>query len=313
MSEPITERGDPRDRIANQQPLSPRVTNTSHVLELTSEEYHADPCDVPSLNSTTARLLLQRTPAHAKAQHPKLSDQLVSRTSDAMDMGTAVHQLLLKDDRVQVLPYPDWRSKEARESRDIVRAAGRVPMLEAKWDEAQEIAAAVRERMFELPKPTPFTAGTPETTLVWEDTGGAVCRARLDWLRDNLTVIDDLKVTGRTADPRQWQKQIFNMGYDVQAALYIRGVHKVHGTQPKFRWVIAETYPPYEVSVVELDDYEMFAAGVKVDAAISIWNACLKSGEWPGYDREVFVAKAPGWARDESDAWADVEIDEVPF
>lgn len=283
------------------------------VLELTSEEYHADPCDVPSLNSTTARLLLQRTPAHARAQHPKLTDHVVSRTSDAMDMGTAVHQLLLRDDRVDVGDYRDFKTNEAKAWRDDARAAGRVPLLRHKWDEAQQVAAAVRTRMLELPTPTPFTAGTPETTLVWDDVDGAVCRARLDWLRDDLTVIDDLKVTSRTAEPRKWQAQIFNMGYDVQAALYVRGVQHVHGTSPRFRWVIAETYPPYEVSVVELDEHEMFAAGVKVDTALSIWNACLKADEWPGYDRDVFIAKAPGWARDESDAWSDVEIDEVPF
>lgn len=285
------------------------------LLDLTSDEYHADPAPEPSLNSTTARILLSRTPAHAKAQHPRLSDVPIEpRSSDAMDMGTAVHQLLLKDDRVEVADFPDYRKGEARTWRDETRAAGRVPMLTHQWERAQAIADAVRERMLGLAEPTPFTAGTPEATLTWNDTGGAWCRARLDWLRDDLTVVDDLKVTSRTADPRVWERQLFSLGYDVQAALYCRGVLNLYDVTPRFRWVVVETTPPYAASVVELSEQAMFAASVKVDTALSLWNQCMRTGEWPAYDTAVYVAEIPGWQRPREDAWGEVDVDEsVPF
>jgi hypothetical protein len=295
----------------------------AELLDITSEAYHGDPADTPSLNSSTARLLLTATPAHAKAQHPRLADLPIrQRTSKAMDIGTAVHQLLLKDDRVDVADdYADFRTNEAKAWRDLVRAQGRIPMLRHEWDAANEVADALRERMLELPKPTPFTAGTPEATIIYRDRG-AVCRARLDWLRDDLTLIDDLKITTRTASPSKWQRTIFDLGYDVQAAMYVRAVVAMWATQnplmddlesPRFRWVVAEAYPPYAVTTVELSEQAMYAARVKVDTAIQIWRECLETGEWPAYSRETFIAETPGWQRDTSDAWADVDIDAVPF
>lgn len=287
---------------------------SASLLDLTSDDYHADPCPQPSLNSTTARLLLSKTPAHAKAQHPRLSDvPVVPRTSDAMDMGTAVHQLLLKDDRIEVADFKDYRSKEAQLWRDTMRVGGRIPMLTHQWDRALSVADAVRDAMRGLDKPTPFTAGTPEATLTWQE-NDAWLRARLDWLRDDLTVIDDLKVTSRTADPRVWEKQLWSMGYDVQAALYVRAVEHVHGATPRFRWVVAETTPPYACSVVELSEQAMFAAQMKVETALSVWRQCLARNDWPAYDTSVYVADVPGWQRPREDAWGEVDVDEsVPF
>ena len=266
---------------------------SASLLDLTSDDYHADPCPQPSLNSTTARLLLSKTPAHAKAQHPRLSDvPVVPRTSDAMDMGTAVHQLLLKDDRIEVADFKDYRSKEAQLWRDTMRVGGRIPMLTHQWDRALSVADAVRDAMRGLDKPTPFTAGTPEATLTWQE-NDAWLRARLDWLRDDLTVIDDLKVTSRTADPRVWEKQLWSMGYDVQAALYVRAVEHVHGATPRFRWV---------------------AAQMMVETALSVWRQCLARNDWPAYDTSVYVADVPGWQRPREDAWGEVDVDEsVPF
>ena len=288
--------------------------STVELLDLTSDEYHADPAPEPSLNSTTARILLNRTPAHAKAQHPRLSDvPLEPRTSDAMDMGTAVHQLLLRDDRIDVGIFKDYRTKEAQTWRDLIRDVGRIPMLTHQWERANNIADAVRDQMRGLPKPTPFTAGTPEATITWQDVGEAWCRARLDWLRDDLECIDDLKCTSRTADPQVWVRQLFNYGYDVQAAMYVRGVEKLHGVRPRFRWVVAETTPPYAVQVVELSDQAMAAASVKVDAALSIWNECMDGNRWPAYAPEVHVAEIPGWQKPDVDAWSEVDLSEVPF
>jgi hypothetical protein len=288
---------------------------TAELLDISSADYH----DMPGLNSSTARLLLTATPAHAKAQHPRIADTPPrQRTSKAMDLGTAVHQLLLKDDRVDVADdYADFRTKEARAWRDLVRATGRIPMLRHEWDEAKAVADAVRERMLELPKPTPFTAGTPEQTIVYED-NGAACRARLDWLRDDLTLIDDLKLTTKTASPSKWARDLFSMGYDVQAAMYVRAVEAWVGESSppwtvRFRWVVAEAYPPYAVTTVELSDAAMFAARVKVDAAIQIWNECLANDSWPAYAHDTYIADIPAWQRDTGDAWADVDMEAVPF
>jgi hypothetical protein len=290
------------------------------MLELSSDEYHADPCDTPSLSSTIARVLINRTPAHAKAAHPRLSDvPLEPKTSDAMDMGTAVHQILLRDDRIDVADeWDNYRTRAAQDWRSIVRSIGRVPMLRHQWERAVDVADAIRDQMRGLDEPTPFTHGTPEQTITWQDTGGAMCRARLDWLHNDMTLIDDLKVTSKSADPVVWQKQIWSMGYDIQAAFYVRGLlaylgDMSHPMTPRFRWVVAESSPPYCVSVVELSDADMQAANFAVDGAIDLWNKCLNGNWWPGYKSEPHIAVRPGWATRE-DAWSTVDVDEsVPF
>lgn len=273
-------------------------------------DYHADHGDRPTLSSSIARLLVQKTPAHARAEHPKLTEQPVRRDSPAMDMGTAVHQLLLRDDRVDVLPYDSFRTKDAQADRDASRAAGRVPLLAHQWDEAQEIAARIREQMHELNvNPTPFTHGQAEHVIRFA-ADGADCRAMLDWLHDDRTIIDDLKTT-TDASPRFTERHVFKMGYDIRAAFYVRAVEAEYGVTPLFRWVFAETKPPYPVSIMTLDEDAMSVARDKVDAAISLWNHCLGTGEWPAYSRELQIVGLPPWQRDR---WADVDVDDkVPF
>ena len=117
-------------------------------------EYHQS----AGFSSTLCRAIVLRTAAHAKA----LADGH-GRDSDAMDMGTAVHQLLLRDDRVDVLDYDSFRTNDAKAERDASRAAGRIPLLRHKWDEANEIAGRVREQIIALElDPVPFTEGTAE-------------------------------------------------------------------------------------------------------------------------------------------------------
>jgi PDDEXK-like uncharacterized protein DUF3799 len=270
-------------------------------------EYHADP--ELRLTSTRARLLHHRTPAHAKwaADHP---DQ---PGTSAMALGTAVHQILLRDDRIVVGDFDSFRTKDAREWRDSAYAIGRVPVLASMWDEAREIAGCINGAVLESTvEPTPFTQGTAEHVIRFED-NGAKCRSMLDWLRDDLTIINDLKTTS-DASPRKFERHIFNMGYDIQAAFYVRAVEAAYGVTPKYQWVVAETTPPYPVTIVELSEPDMNAARVKVDAAIAVWNDCLAKDEWPAYGKDVFTAWSPAWARAESESdLSDVDLAEVPF
>jgi len=270
-------------------------------------EYHAQ--TGWTLTSTRARALHFRTPAHCRwlVENP---DQ---PGTAAMALGTAVHQILLRDDRVVVGDFDSFRTKEAREWRDAAHAIGLVPILSAMWDEAREIAGCINGAVIESNvEPTPFTQGTAEHVIRFKD-NGADCRSMLDWLRDDRTVINDLKTTA-DASPRKFERHIFNMGYDLQAAFYIRAVEAAYGVTPKYQWVVAETKPPYPVTIVELSEPDMLAARVKVDTAIGVWNDCLAKNEWPAYGKDVFTAWSPAWARAESDAdLSDVDIAEVPF
>jgi hypothetical protein len=269
------------------------------VLDLTHEQYHADQTGgPPTLSCSIAKLLVSKTPLHAWAAHPRLNPAWEpDGDPEKFDLGTAIHSLFLQGiDLVHLVPADSWRKKEHREERDDARARGKIPMLEKQWDDVARMLDALRLQVAKLPiKPPPFTGGAPEQTIVWDE-DCVKCRARLDWLHDGALTIDDLKTTSASAEPDAWRKTMYGMGADIQAAFYVRGVQAVYGvTFCDFRWIVAETYPPYALSVIDLAPSALALANEKVEHALAVWKRCLERDEWPGYPARVASVDAPGW------------------
>jgi hypothetical protein len=103
---------------------------------------------------------------------------------------------------------------------------------------------------------------------------------------------------------------VYEFGYDLKAAMYLRGVKAVTGVAPRWRWIVVETKPPYLVSVVEPSEAMLAVGNAKLDRALEMWRDCLASGLWPGYGREVHIGEPPSWELRwleeavEEDAWA---------
>ena len=284
---------------------------TAFLLDTSARDYHADPAPEPSLNSTVAKALYLETPAHARQKHPRLMDgAYVATHTDAMDEGTALHQMLLGDDRVDVLDFDSFRSAEAQAARDASRGAGRVPMLRRKWDELAAVGDALKTQVASFPIDPPlFVDGVAEQTIIF-DGEGWTGRARLDWLRNDFAFIDDLKKS-RSAEPRRWQRAMWPLGYDIQAAFYIRAARAAFGVDPVFRWVAIEPTPPYAMTVHVMSPQTLKAAHVKVDQAIELWRECTKTGVWPAYPRTVQTVELPAWQVEAE--WDDTALTEVPF
>lgn len=288
---------------------------TVQLLDIPADAYHADlESDVPTLNSTVAKSLVLETPAHAKQKHPRTADSYVARHTDAMDEGTALHQMLLGDDRVDILDYDSFRTSEAKAARDESRDNGRVPMLQHKWDEISLLGDALKQQVAAFPIDPPlFVDGMAEQTIMWYEMWEGreiACRARLDWLRSDYRTIDDLKKS-RSADPRKWQRAMWPLGYDIQAAFYTRACKAAFDVEPVFRWVAIEADPPYALTVHVLSPQAMEAAQAKVDLALDLWSRCLGSGVWPAYPQTVQVVELPAWMQ--TDVWDDTALTDAPF
>lgn len=267
------------------------------LVELSAVDYHADPCEQPSLSSSIAKLLVTRSPAHAFVAHPRLNPAFVKVEEEKFDLGTAAHALLLEGrNAVQVIEADDWRTKASKELRDEARAAGRIPLLSRHWADVLEMVGMAKQQLADhQADPSLFQDGKPEQTITWED-NGVHCRARIDWLHDSHDTIDDYKTTSRSADPTSWvRSSLFGMGYDLQAAFYLRGCHAVFGSAPEWRWCVQETQPPYALSVITPGPDVLALADAKVDYAISVWKGCLASGRWPAYRPAVATAELPSY------------------
>lgn len=278
---------------------------------MSADEYHADPCERPSLSSSIARTLVGQSPLHAWAAHPKLNPDWKPSDPEAhFDLGNVVHSLLLDDsaEKVEIILFDNWRTDLSQMQRDEAREAGKTPLLAKHYEQAVKIVAGIREQIEWLNiTPALLDQGKPEQTLIWED-HGVLCRARLDWLRDDHRAIDDVKTTGRSASPEQFSRSLFGLGYDVQAAMYQRAVLALTGVVAEFRFVVVETHAPYAVSVVSLSPGSLMLANKKLDYALDAWARCLREDSWPGYPTQVCFAELPSW---EETRWLERELAEA--
>jgi hypothetical protein len=266
------------------------------IQTITSEEYHSS-C---ALSSSLAYLICSQSPLHAWTAS-RLNPDYKRQEEEKFDIGTAAHALLLEGSAsVAMLDYPDWRTKEAQEARVAFRAAGKLPILSKHWDDIRAMVAATGPQLDALKVDPPlFKDGEPEQSLFWEE-DGIQCRARPDWLRDDRATIDDYKTTKGSANPESWTRTLYQIGADIQAAFYLRGLlainlPKVYIPQPSFRFVVQEQTAPYALSVVSLGPAALEIANRKVEYAIHKWRECLEKDEWPGYPARVCVAEIPGY------------------
>jgi hypothetical protein len=278
---------------------------TPGIYTIDEHAYHRDDLglDAPMLSASIATMLLRQSPLHAHAAHPKLGG-FPPDESETFDLGTAAHSLILEGSEANyaIVDANDWRTNAAKQQRDEARAAGKIPLLLRQVENVRNMARMVRSNLAQFEDaPAPLTEGKPEQTLVWNE-DGVWCKARLDWLHDDLLTIDDLKTGAVSAKPEAWTKTLYGRGGDLQAAFYIRGLIAVGrdnfgpGHEPTFRWIVAENAYPYATSVISLSPEGLAHAHEQVEQAIHLWRACLAHDRWPGYPTRTCYVEPPPWA-----------------
>jgi hypothetical protein len=254
----------------------------------------------PQLSASIAHLLESRSPRHAWEASRQLNPDAEREDDGRFDIGNVVHELLLVgESRAVVGEWDEYRTNTAKAWRDGIRAQGLIPLRPKDSDRVFSMIARVREQLdaFELEIPL-LEDGVAEIDLAWEENGVA-CKARVDWLRHDFRSIEDLKTTSRSASPEGFARRLYDIGADVQAAFYLRGVWTLSEGSltraPEFRWIVAETEPPYCVSVVTPGADVLALANAKVDRALALWARCVESDSWPGYPAVVHTAELPPW------------------
>jgi len=269
------------------------------IFDIPEDVYHADGIgETPTLSSSVAHMLIERSPRHAWVAHPKLNPAFEAEDSTKTDLGSVVHTLLLgKGADIRIVDADDWRTKAAKEEREAANAAGMQPILRKHAEQAQYIVAAARAQIDAHEELAGIFANMrAEATLVWQE-GEAWCRARPDVLPHGGNIMVDLKTTTMSAHPDAVQRRLFDTGADVQAAFYLRGAKAVlgRGDEWHFRFVVVETEPPYALSVVALSPYGLAQAETKVNHAIRWWQKCTAANWWPGYPKRTCYVDPPVW------------------
>lgn len=267
------------------------------LYDLPESIYHSDPLPEPSLSHSIARVILSKSPMHAKYAHPRLNPSHEASTpTDAMVAGTALHSLILgKGAKIAPIDADDFRGKAAKEARDNAVSAGQIPVLTHKLAALRMCAATAKDQILSHPDLMGFySEGKTESVMAWQESG-IWCRSMIDRLPlDPRYPVFDLKTTATSASPEEWQKRLVSE-YATQAAFYLRGLKAIKQPRREFFFVVVECNEPFGLSVFTPDASLMEYANQEIERAISIWRQCMKTGDWPGYSQNVAYVSAPAW------------------
>jgi len=295
------------------------ITRPGIYPDMSCEDYFADPCPAPSLTQSLAKLLIARSPLHAKCAHPRLRDTVVEVEPESYEkakaIGNAVHRLMIgRGKDLVIADFDSWRSKDAKSERDDAVAAGMVPILRHHFDVATAMVAAGREQLEHGGYGDAFDIGLGqgEVCVAWEE-DGFWFRTLIDWLPDNRAMAWDYKTTEMSVAPHSIGCMMVDAGWDIQAAMHERGLrhfdvglHQV--AQRNFRFVAQEQEEPYALIVAELPDEVMDLGRRKLQYAVDLWRRSMSTGLWPGYSLDLQHPTYPAWAES---AWLNREIHEA--
>lgn len=249
----------------------------------------------PAFNSTLAKLIVSRAPLHAWTASRSLNPDFEEEHKDEYDLGQIAHGLVLEgsEAKLVIVDAEDWRTKAAREAKAEARIAGKAPILARKMPQVRAIAKAARDAIEASELAGLFAQGEAEHVIQWQE-GTVQCKAKLDFLRTDRKIVLDLKTT-QNAEPNAFIRQITSLGYDVQDEFYCRGTKAKYGTWPLFVFLAVEVDAPHATCLVALNPQMREIAARKVDFALSAWDACSRSGKWPGYSNQIHYAEPNPW------------------
>lgn len=263
--------------------------------------YHSDPLPEPSLSRSVARIIANRTPAHARIAHPRLNPDYQPYEASKFDLGSAAHALILKEGAaIEVIDAADWRTNAAKDARDYARAAGKTPMLRHQYEETVACVDEVRAQLpaFGLGDILSPEHGQSEVVAAWNDPVAGWCRVMFDRLMSDLTIWD-FKFTGIELTDESLSRHMAGMGYEFQHAFYERGIENLYPDlkgRVKFGFVFCEIKPPFAILPVRLSNAAVAKGRAGVQVACERWAMAKATEVWPAYEGDVRVIEYPPWS-----------------
>jgi PDDEXK-like domain of unknown function (DUF3799) len=273
-------------------------------------DYFSDPCPHPSLSQSIAKILIDRSPAHAFLAHPRLNPQPPEEDgySSAKAIGNAVHAIATGRSRdIAIGEWSDWRTKESQVFKTSALESGHMPILRKHWNCAEAMIDATHRQLDAAGHEGAFAAAAQcEVVLAWQEDE--------IWLRTMIDCVAglkvyDLKTSGMNCAPHIVAERPSDLGWDVQAAMFERGLGRLdpeHAGRHEFFFVAQENEPPFALTVVRIGEADLTMGRKKLEVAIEIWRGCMASGEWPAYPADTVTSHPRGWTESQ---WLEREMD----
>lgn len=267
---------------------------------ITDKEYHADPCPTPSFSSGMAQAIIEKTEIEAMLSSQRLNPNYRDKKSDVMDLGVIAEDFILKgeENTFEIAPFDDWRTNAAKEARAQIEAKGLVALNNTTGERLLGDVREMKRRLFEqlgehndypelLQKGKAQQSGFMVENGVWN-------RAKFDWIDESYTdLIADYKTTGLGFD--QWEKNELWGGKYMQSVHYRRVYGTITNTQPRFVFLVQQTFAPFLIKIIELAPEYAEQINMRYFHALNKFSACLTSGKWHGIPPYTFTSYPPPW------------------
>ena len=253
-------------------------------------EYHADPCPSPSLSSSVARILFERSPEHAMLAHPRLNEDFMEKKqSREMAIGSAAHKVIFESSWASLafVEFDNWRTTASREASAEAIKHGMIALLPHERAAVEGMVSKIKlDEILEGQDAPKF-----ESTLAWKE-GVSWYRARPDIITTEHDHIYDFKTTGLAATPSGWgRSQMWE--YAMQAGFYRRGYRALFDKNPTWTFVVQERTPPYSFAKFEFDHAGNEYCDKIAEYSAYTWDQCLRKNTWLSYSPGVNVINAP--------------------
>ena len=201
--------------------------------------------------------------------------------------GQLLHAMALHPETVAdlfaVAPNVDRRTKAGKEAfaQFESESQGKTVVTE----DMIEQSAAMCESMFNNAFVCKLLKGQKEVPFFWtDDLTGELCKCRVDCLTelsDKLIVVDVKSADDASTD--SFMRSAVKYGYDLQAAMYSKGVEVFTGKKPLFVFIVIEKKPPYSINILQADDIFIRRGSDLFREYIGIYHDCKQTNTWYGY------------------------------
>ncbi|MEN0060015.1 MAG: PD-(D/E)XK nuclease-like domain-containing protein [Bdellovibrio sp.] len=264
-----------------------------------AEDYHAQKAYV----SSSPLRKMRKSPAHFYDAWQGEN----AETTHEMEKGTAIHSLLLEQDIWRYVRRP------VKEDGSLVRSNSKeyaaflttltpeqVPVEPEFFDnfEAMLDSFVANKKAMEM-----LNKAKVELSVYAQDpTTMLYVKARPDIWGAGFAA--DLK---STTNMDSFERNIFALGYDIQAAHYLETIKAATGEEiNEFYFIAYEQKSPFGSQIFRLSESDLNRARGQRHLLLSEVAACMKDNSWPSYSDEIREATRPAYMQDDEVSFAGV-------
>lgn len=251
------------------------------IYEISNDEYHS------SLGISRSGLTkIIDAPIYYKAAY---IDKKGSIQTNAMIIGNALHTKVLEPElfnsQYYCLSKIDRRTTDgkAEYAKALAMSNGKTLIKSEDMDLIEVLSYSIKNNNDAIGL---MENTLHEKSLYWtDDETGILCKARPDFmfLSERISYVGDIKTT-KNASPFNFQKDMFNYGYHIQAAMIAEGLKQIKGIIVEdFYYVVVEKAEPYVTAIYKINSEALEHGHKKFREGLTLLKKCQETNEWPSY------------------------------